>query len=168
MINARAKGAAFERQVVSVLNDFFEKSGIDFVCERNLEQVRTGNQCDILIPFHSIECKHYKQASFHWFKQQWWNQAVNAASGRIPVLVFKYNRVPTRVVIPMYAINTGWHKDNEKIAVISFDEWLRVMSLNWSQYAMSFRANGNAPVRTGGFRLTDHEEYRRNHGQRAS
>ena len=168
MINSKAKGSAFERQVVSAMNDFFEKSGIDFVCERNLEQVRTGNQCDILIPFHSIECKHYKKANFHWFKQQGWNQAVNAASGRIPVLVFKYNRVPTRVVIPMCAINTSWDKDNEKIAVISFPEWLRVLSLNWSSYAMLYRANGNAPIRRGDFKLTDHSEYRRNDGQRAS
>ena len=168
MINSKAKGSAFERQVVSAMNDFFEKSGIDFVCERNLEQVRTGNQCDILIPFHSIECKHYKKANIHWFKQQWWNEAVNAASGRIPVLVFKYNRVPTRVVIPMCAINTSWDKDNEKIAVISFPEWLRVLGLNWSSYAMLYRANGNAPIRRGDFKLTDHSEYRRNDGQRAS
>ena len=133
-INSRNKGASYERKVVGILNDFFLQNNFDVTCKRNLDQYQTKNLSDINIPYHSIECKHYKEGN--WLKSEWWRQVCDSADneGTIPVLIFKFNRVPTRVAIPFHAINPEWEVDNQKIAVIPFDEWLDVLKLNWNIY----------------------------------
>ena len=57
-----------------------------------------------------------------------------SAQGRIPVLIFKFNRVPTRVAVPLYAINPDWDKDDDSIAVLSLEQWLDVLKKNWHSY----------------------------------
>ena len=54
--------------------------------------------------------------------------------GTIPVLIFKFNRVPTRVAIPLHAVNPEWEVDNQKMAIMSMDDWLNVIKSNWSIY----------------------------------
>lgn len=52
---SRRKGAAFERGVARMLSD-----AIGAPCMRNLEEVRSGNSGDILLPSHvpySVQCK---------------------------------------------------------------------------------------------------------------
>ena len=63
-INSRNKGASYERKVVGILNDFFLQNNFDVTCKRNLDQYQTKNLSDINIPFHSIECKHYKEGNW--------------------------------------------------------------------------------------------------------
>ena len=133
MVNSRNKGASFEREVVKNLNEFFSQNNLDVTCKRNLDQYQQSGECDIPIPFHAVECKHYKEGN--WLKSEWWRQVCDSAKdNEIPVLVFKFNRIPTRVCIPLHAINTDWEVDNQKIAVIPFDEWLDVLKKNWSIY----------------------------------
>ena len=133
MVNSRNKGASFEREVVKNLNEFFSQNNLDVTCKRNLDQYQQSDECDIPIPFHAVECKHYKEGN--WLKSEWWRQVCDSANdNEIPVLVFKFNRIPARVCIPLHAINTDWEVDNQKIAVIPFDEWLDVLKLNWNIY----------------------------------
>jgi len=133
-INSRNKGASYERQIVGILNEFFSKKNLKINCKRNLDQYQTANLPDITIPFHAVECKHYKEGN--WYKPDWWRQVCESAAldESIPVLVFKFNRVPTRVCIPLHAINTDWPKDNDKVAVMSMEGWLEILDKNWNYY----------------------------------
>tara|TARA_R100000935_G_scaffold40130_1_gene61653 strand:+ start:362 stop:784 length:423 start_codon:yes stop_codon:yes gene_type:complete len=133
-INSRTKGATYERQVVGILNEFFLKNNFDITCKRNLDQYQTKDLADITIPFHALECKHYKEGN--WLKADWWKQVCVSADndGTIPVLIFKFNRVPTRVCIPLHAVNPEWEKDNQKVAVMSMDDWLDTLLKNWHKY----------------------------------
>jgi|TARA_Y100000289_G_scaffold64949_1_gene77657 Holliday junction resolvase len=132
MINVRTKGATFERQIVNSLNHFFYENGLGVRCKRNLEQYQAKEQCDIDIPFHAIECKSYKEGN--WYRPEWWRQVVKSANGRIPALVYKFNRTPVKVCVPLAAINTDWHFDVDQTAVLMFDEWLKVLQRNWQSY----------------------------------
>ena len=38
MVDSRNKGAAFERHIARLLNEFFKNNNIEFKCKRNLEQ----------------------------------------------------------------------------------------------------------------------------------
>ena len=133
-INSRTKGASYERKVVGVLNEFFLQINFDVTCKRNLDQYQTAGQSDINIPFHSVECKHYKECN--WLKPEWLRQECDSADneGTIPVLIFKFNRVPTRVAIPLHAVNPEWEVDNQKMAIMSMDDWLEILLKNWSIY----------------------------------
>jgi len=133
-INSRTKGASYERDIVKILNEFFLKNNFNFICKRNLDQYQTKNLSDINIPFHAIECKHYKEGN--WLKSEWWRQVCTTAEAEdtIPVLIFKFNRVPTRVAIPFYAINPEWEVDNQKMAIMSMDDWLEILLRNWQTY----------------------------------
>jgi len=132
MVNSRNKGAVFERQLVGILNEFFAKNNLDVTCKRNLDQYQLKNECDIPIPFHAVEAKHYKEGN--WLKSAWWNQVCDSANGRIPVLAFKFNRIPIRVCIPLHAINPEWEEDNQKVAVLPIEDWLEVLKKNWQYY----------------------------------
>ena len=117
-INSRNKGAQFERDVAKILNQFFQDQGIDYQTKRNLDQYQQKDLCDLDIPFHAVE----------------WDQVCSASNGKIPTLIFKFNRVPIRVCIPLYAINTEWDPDPQKICVISIDHWLEILAENWDKY----------------------------------
>jgi hypothetical protein len=116
MVNSRNKGAQFERDVAKILNEFFEAEGIDYQTKRNLDQYQGAGQCDLNMPYHAVECKFYKEGTG--LKSAWWNQVCESAQGRIPVLIFKFNRRPIQVCIPLHAINTEWEEDNKKIAYL--------------------------------------------------
>ena len=132
MINSRTKGASYERKVVGILNEFFLQNNFDISCKRNLDQYQEKGMCDIAIPNHAIECKHYKKGN--WYKKDWWDQVCESAQNDIPVLIFKFNHVPTRVVVPIYAINPEFERDNQSVAVLSIDQWLDILKKNWSFY----------------------------------
>ena len=135
-INSRNKGAQFERDIATILNGFFADNGIDFKTKRNLDQYQTANLTDIDIPFHAVECKHYKEG---WaYKPEWLKQTIEAAGEKIPVLIFRYNRKPIQVCLPMYAINPEWEVDPYLNCVISMDQWFEVMKRNWDLYRCKF------------------------------
>jgi len=136
-INSRTKGASFERSCITSINEFFLQNNFDVTCKRNLDQYQEADQADVSgFPFHSVECKHYKESSSGAYKPEWWRQVCKSAEaeGTIPVLIFKFNRVPTKVAIPLYAINPQWEVDNQKIAIMSMEHWFDVLKSNWSIY----------------------------------
>lgn len=115
-INSRAKGARFEREIAARLEGL---TGISF--QRNLEQVRAVDHCDLLAgdtawPF-SLELKRY--AAGTGCKPEWRAQAERAAAknGKIPAVVYQFDRRDTFVSVPIYALGralgrnwseTGW------------------------------------------------------------
>lgn len=130
--DSRRKGATFERSVVLKINEWLESQGINFLCKRNLDQYQTANLADIDIPYHAVECKHYREG---WtYKPEWLEQVHESAGAKIPVLIYKYNRKPPQVCLPMYAVNTQWEVDQNFNCVISLGQWFEVMSKNWSRY----------------------------------
>lgn len=103
MVNGRNKGASFERQIGGLLHD---ELGIKF--KRDLEQYRAADHGDLLaddpnFPF-VIECKRY--ASGAGCKPAWWQQAKAAASavGKMPCVIYKYDRRDIRCVIEFTAL----------------------------------------------------------------
>jgi|TARA_R110002020_G_scaffold13250_9_gene47795 hypothetical protein len=129
MINSRNKGASFERHIASLLNVFFINHDIDFKCKRNLEQYQEKNLGDLTIPNHTIECKRY--SSGNWYKEEWWEQTVNSCKEdkTIPVLIWKYNRQPIRVCIPMHVLTKN-KKNFSKTVVLTFEDWLDILVSN--------------------------------------
>ena len=129
MTDSRKKGAAFERQIVKRLNDFFASHNLDITCKRNLDQYQSANLCDIEIPGRAIECKAYKSG---WtYQTAWWNQVCGAAKDLTPILVWKFNNKPIRCTVPLYFINSSFERHNHRVAVLTFEEWLDILFLNY-------------------------------------
>ena len=108
MVNGRNKGASFEREVANMLRD--ELGGISF--KRNLEQYRTAGGADLIaddpdFPF-TLELKRYKDGPIGG-SPAWWDQVEGAADldGKIPCLIYKYDRKPLRCVIPLSSVMDG-------------------------------------------------------------
>jgi len=109
MVNGRNKGASFEREVANMLRD---ELGIGF--KRNLEQYRTAGHADLIpddpaFPF-TLELKRYKDGPIGG-APAWWDQASGAADldGKMPCLIYKYDRKPMRCVIPVAALTDCDH-----------------------------------------------------------
>ena len=100
MTNSRNKGLRFELQVASLLDD---ELGIKL--HRDLEQTRTADHGDLISsdpswPF-CIECKRYAKGYLP--KDEWWQQVCIASDlvRKIPILVYKFDRLPIRVRVPI-------------------------------------------------------------------
>jgi Holliday junction resolvase len=110
MTNSRNKGSSFERDIARELELL---TGVSF--KRDLEQVRAAEHGDLIasdpaFPF-LIECKRYAKGNA--CLPAWKAQAVTAAKaqGLIPAVVFKFDRLPIRVAVPMQALGhnyDGW------------------------------------------------------------
>tara|TARA_R110000744_G_scaffold54360_2_gene115403 strand:+ start:164 stop:568 length:405 start_codon:yes stop_codon:yes gene_type:complete len=107
MVNGRNKGASFEREVGKLLE---AELGISF--KRDLEQYRAADHGDLLaddpdFPF-VIECKRYANGTV--CKQAWWEQAQKAAKavGKIPCVIYKYDRRDIRCVVEFTALYTAF------------------------------------------------------------
>lgn len=104
MVNSRNKGASFERELSKVL---FDELGLNF--KRDIEQYRESDHGDLIcvdmpdFPF-SIEAKRYRAG--YGIQPTWWTQCCNAAkaTGKLPLLVYKYDRLPIRWRFPVAAI----------------------------------------------------------------
>jgi Holliday junction resolvase len=105
---ARNKGLNFERRVISDLREIMGDMVIPQDLRRNLSQYQDVDLCDIELEPFAIECKRYAKGS--WYQKDWIEQ-VNRAAARlnmIPVLIWKYDRLPIRVTMPIYAVNSEW------------------------------------------------------------
>jgi Holliday junction resolvase len=107
MVNGRNKGAAYERTIAQQL---FNELGIKF--KRDLEQYRAGAHADLIadneyFPF-TLELKRYKDGPIGG-APAWWQQVEVAAEreGKLPCLIYKYDRKPDRCVIPLSAVMDG-------------------------------------------------------------
>ena len=117
MVNGRRKGATFEREVAKLLH---EELGISF--KRNLEQYRAGLHDDLTpddeaFPW-SIECKRYAGGSFN---PTWWDQATASAQAqdKLPCVIYKFDRKPIRVAIPLGALM--WGDGDGHVVDVSFE-----------------------------------------------
>lgn len=100
MVNGRNKGASFERQIAKELHLLL---GLNF--KRDIEQYRAGDHGDLICDDPSwpyvIECKRYASGASP--AAAWWEQAKRAAdaAGKVPVLIYKFDRRDIRVVLPL-------------------------------------------------------------------
>ena len=108
------------------------RKSFDYKVKRNLEQYQEKDLGDLEVPHHSIECKRY--AKGNWYKEDWWQQVCKSSGpNKIPVLIWKYDRQPIRVCMPLWAIDyndtrkdLGYCKgDNTITMVMTLDNWLR-------------------------------------------
>lgn len=99
MVNSRTKGATFERSIARAL---YEELGIEF--KRDLRQYQQAEYGDLVTDDpawpYCLELKRYKDGPIGGLSV-WWNQVEKAAqrAGQIPVLIYKYDRQPIRVVL---------------------------------------------------------------------
>jgi hypothetical protein len=95
MINGRAKGHAFERELIKKFQDEFGDCADHL--KRNLDQYQTAGKADIEFNNLMIEAKRY--ASGHWHKKDWWEQTLTSAGdSHVPILIYKYDRQPIKFV----------------------------------------------------------------------
>jgi Holliday junction resolvase len=125
MTNGRNKGAAFEREIASLIR---ENLGIEV--KRDLEQYRAADHGDLLgLPF-TIECKRYAMAKGGVHHPDWWEQVVKAHEANpaslAPVLIYKYDRAAIRVVVPLSFINKEYEGRSET-ATLTPDCWFMLV-----------------------------------------
>ena len=104
MVNPRTKGSQYERDVCKRLH---LELGLEF--RRVLDQWAEAGLPDLTceddaFPF-VIECKRYKQGST-FASPAHWDQICVAATkaGKIPALVYKFDRLPERWRVPIEAL----------------------------------------------------------------
>lgn len=117
MTNSRNKGAAFERAIGTELHAL---TGITF--KRDLEQYRAADHGDLLAddadwPF-VVECKAYAEGRT--CLPAWKAQATKAAvtAGKMPCVVYKFNRVPVRAAVPWVVMSKAFDLEN-----VGPDDW---------------------------------------------
>jgi hypothetical protein len=132
MTDSRVKGHKFENDVCKMIGEAFNIS-----VKRNLEQTRAGGADIELKPF-LVECKRYAQQGSNWFKDDWWEQVKRASQNEfIPILVYKYDRQPIRVVLPLVAVNPDFEPDNFGFSFC--ENALRPVVTDWDTAAMVMR-----------------------------
>ena len=101
MVNGRAKGHAFERELIKLFRDEFGACADHL--KRNLEQYQDKGHGDIVFHNLMIEAKRY--AKGNWHKNDWWEQCCESAGEtHIPVLIYKYDRQPIRMVFALESV----------------------------------------------------------------
>ena len=136
MVNSRAKGSSYERDVRKRLE---LELGLRF--ERVLAQWREAELPDLLceddaFPF-VIECKRYRTGST-FASPAHWDQicAAAAKANKMPALVYKFDRLPERWRLPMQALvnlsgyepalDTGEQYDWRFACEMTFEEFCMV------------------------------------------
>ena len=105
---SRNKGAAFEREVARMIHDHL---GIDV--RRNLTQYQEKGHGDLVgWPGVLIECKRHATATRSQV-DAWWQETLDEAEAAhaSPVLIYKVDRQPVRVVVSAYDFigDSMWH-----------------------------------------------------------
>ena len=122
MVNGRNKGRAFELQVARLLE---AELGIKF--RRDLRQYQQSELGDLIpdddaFPF-LIEAKRYAQGTG--CRASWWAQANAAANavGKLPCVVYKYDRRDIRCVVSFTALYAAFGSEckSEHQAEISLE-----------------------------------------------
>ena len=118
MPNSRTKGAGGERQVAKIL---FDELGIVF--KRELRQTQDAGYGDLTsdpCTGFSIEVKTYAKGTG--CKDEWWAQSKRGAelSGLIPVVIYKFDRRPWRVEMPLGYFMPDGHDQRVNVSIETF------------------------------------------------
>lgn len=104
MTNSRNKGRSGEYEVQGIL---YEQLGLTF--KRDIEQYRQADRGDLIcdeydFPF-VVEVKRYGKTRGR-PDPKWWDQvcAASEAAGKLPLLVYRYDRLPWRWRMPVEAV----------------------------------------------------------------
>ena len=120
MTNSRNNGASFEREVANLLN---EDLGLKNGLKRILEQTREKFLPDLILGRLYIECKRYGSGAEP--LEAWWQQVLDATKDKgIPALVYKFDRRPIKVRVPIGAINPDLHIDSPFNADLLWDDFI--------------------------------------------
>lgn len=118
MVNSRTKGADGERKVAKIL---FEELGIEF--KRELRQTQDAGYGDLTsepCTGFSIEVKTYAKGTG--CKDEWWEQSKRSAelSGLIPVVIYKFDRRPWLVEMPLSYFTEDDHDQRVTVSIETF------------------------------------------------
>jgi len=100
-INSRSKGQRAERLAIRLLQPVvtrvYESRGLEPpVLERNLMQSMKGGFDIVGLEWMALEIKHHETLQIN----RWWEQTLRqSGKSRVPVLMYKQNRVAWRVVM---------------------------------------------------------------------
>ena len=120
MTNSRNKGASFEREVAYLLT---KDLNLTNNIRRILEQTREKHLPDLILGRWYLECKRYGTGAEP--LEAWWQQVLDATRQRgIPALVYKFNRRPIKVRVPLGAINPDLHLDSPFTADLLWDDFI--------------------------------------------
>tara|TARA_B110000263_G_C15072725_1_gene402596 strand:- start:71 stop:484 length:414 start_codon:yes stop_codon:yes gene_type:complete len=121
MTNSRNKGASFEREIANLLtSDLGLKNNV----RRILEQTREKHLPDLRLGRWYLECKRYASGAEP--LEAWWEQVKKATSNNqgIPALVYKFDRRPIKVRVPLGSINPKLHIDSPFNADLLWDDFI--------------------------------------------
>ena len=119
MANSRDKGAGFERKICSLIKD-----ALGYDAKRNLDQYQVGG-ADIEIPGWSVECKAYQKGTT--YKPSWWQQCVDNAGDRQPVLIYKFNNRPIKCVIRLEVLDSAFSSSKDLVCEVDIDTWFFIV-----------------------------------------
>tara|TARA_B100000749_G_C18101756_1_gene332093 strand:+ start:58 stop:468 length:411 start_codon:yes stop_codon:yes gene_type:complete len=123
MTNSRNKGVSFEREVANLLtSDLGLKNNI----RRILDQTRDKHLPDLMLGKWYIECKRYGSGAEP--LEAWWQQVLSATRNKgIPALVYKFNRRPIKVRIPLGAINNQLDINSSNTADLLWEDFIYLL-----------------------------------------
>ena len=129
MTNSRNKGASFEREVANLLtNDLGLKKSI----RRILEQTREKHLPDLMIGRWYIECKRYGSGAEP--LEAWWQQVLDATKEKgIPALVYKFDRRPIKVRVPLSVLNENFSFNENVTCDLSFEDFITLIKTEFSE-----------------------------------
>ena len=129
MTNSRNKGASFERECATKINQWIQEfTGYDIEVKRDLEQYRASDHGDLIgFPGWTIECNRYNSHGSIYYKREWWEQVVTAAlaTGTQPVLIYKYDRQPVVCVIYLSSVSPDY-AGKDATMIVPFSTWLMI------------------------------------------
>tara|TARA_Y100000590_G_scaffold48522_2_gene51411 strand:+ start:613 stop:1023 length:411 start_codon:yes stop_codon:yes gene_type:complete len=129
MTNSRNKGASFEREIGNLLtSDLGLKNSI----RRILEQTREKHLPDLMLGRWHIECKRYGTGAEP--LEAWWQQVLDSTSeDGIPALVYKFNRRPIKVRLPLWAINPSLDNNSPFTADLLWEDFIYLIKHLYTQ-----------------------------------
>ena len=121
-INARTKGAAFERLIVRKINECLAKEGLEDRVARNFDQSWKAGLADIYFRNFAIECKRYGKSNTKMYKQDWWEQGLErAGDDLISILIYKFDRKTEMCVLPAWLVSSA-PKNNQIVYMCPLEE----------------------------------------------
>ena len=134
MTNSRNKGASFEREIANNLN---ESLNLKKPLKRILEQTREKYLPDLIFGEWYLECKRY--ASGKEPATAWWQQVVDASKDKgTPTLIYKFDRQPIKVRIPLHSVNDNLPVNNLITCDIFFDDFIYLIKSLYPEHIKEY------------------------------